>query len=511
MYPTHRHARRVFALLISLVACFWAPCEAKAAPDNVVTWMDGGTPNVSDAAQEWLREYGDTAHERWRQGGSKLYPPEEWKSNPSSAANKAAKADAKRFTGKLARVVSKGALRAVPFIGAGLTVYTICDYFSQGCFLFKRDEKADPGCLFNADNSMQICRTQQIHTLVIEGVEYGDFWMYTVNGSEAPGPVLVRACDSMAGFPGLPPLFTKDEVLNPNTYACDGAAVNPAYSGYYGDSAEFDGIASPADAAAADNSVQINVSNHFDNANRRELAEWLDAPEQTRIRQHIASEIDEDVKDPYIDGTRVPAPKTSETYEQYTARLKAAGLLGTLKFASSYHPAPAGTKPGRVFETSPEAGTTVEVGSTVVFRAVPLDGTGTDPGTGDDPATGPGSSPETPTHTQVGTPGPSGNYACPVAPASPNLTPLAINFSDKWPFGFVAWFGSVMTDLNSTGGAPNVELPTVGGHDWNLDLSPFNAEASVARTALGWAGSLFIVAWITQVALNRRITHETKD
>lgn len=495
--------RHLLQLLLPVLLLLCTPGAARAS-DGVVTYSSGGTSHISDEAAQWLEEYGDEVYDRWKNGGSKLYPPESWPS-PGSVAQTTAKKDAGAFAKKLALTASKGAMRAVPWIAVGLTAYQLCDLVHEGCWIFGRDEPAlPPGCESTMEGTYTLCRqvsdTPHVFETDFMGIPAGAYWLVTKDGTGTPS-LNVRDCDAFS----FPVLASELEAFPSATPCGDGSPSIPRRIEIMGWPADFDQVL-PLDSGAA-NTLTTTVSDRLDDATLDELAEWLDRPENHRTRTHIASEIDEDVPDPYVDGVRVPSPRSTETYDQYTDRLRAAGLLGTLRFANEYHPAPAGTKPGRVFEVSPDPGTKVGVGSVVTYRAAPMDGSSTEPS--DDTATGPGSSPDNPSHTQVGTPPASGTYTCPATIPTPNLTPLAISFTDKWPFGFIGWFGEVMADINGTGAAPVVTMPEIAGKTWTLDLGDFNEEAAVARTALGWMGSLFIVAWITQVALNRRITNET--
>lgn len=500
-----RAARRP-SITAPLLACFVVlglhatASTASAAPDNVVTIeKPGGGVTVTQGAEDFLRDYNASDDQRFRNGGRISEPPPNWPTDP--AVKEAAKKDGIKLAKRLGGTVAKGALRLVPWVGWGLVVYEVCDATGV-CKRFKR-EAIPPPVL----KGLWVIPTPQcgLTGVLPNGEAFDCFYSITYAGTNFPVGVGTNGCTDWGNPPYIhvTPAYTYEG--NPDAKCTDAGGKEqrfyPTRTYQYGTFAGPDALADDADGPA---DVTVNQPELYDQADWDEMAEWLDRPENATVRQHIAAEIDEDVPDPYTDGVRIPRPTTSEDYDQYVERLQSLGLRGRLRFANQYRPAPTGTRPGSVIRVDPEPGSRTRPGTEVVVDVMPRTGGVTDPDAGPGEGTGTGNT------TELNTPPVSDAppTQCTAAPPAPDFGPVMLPLGDKWPFGFPVWIGRILGDLSVTGTAPVVEMPEVAGASWTLDLSDWDGAAAIARTAIGWAGSLFIIAWITGLALNRRVTSQ---
>lgn len=180
----------------------------------------------------------------------------------------------------------------------------------------------------------------------------------------------------------------------------------------------------------------------------------------------------------------IPAPSSNtETYAQYVAQLRAAGLLGTItETILTQATASSAYGPNAAVGTTPAVGTQVAP-STAIAVAV---------------------NPDSTTSTTTG--------SAPVGPTLPGLTiPAAATPCNVFPFGIPCWVATEMGTIASAGPeAPafNFNLPAVvGGAAVSIDLNQshfgfdFKTVMDVVRPILLFASFLGIAVWLGGIAM----------
>lgn len=497
----------VAALVALLLMCALpnfaaAQTVSPGRPDGIVTrYKDPACTGptcgrtLTAEAKDYLRNFDKAASERMRNGQAardvaNSKPPPVLQPQVQEAA----KRDARRIITKAGSLVGRGALRAVPFIGWGLTAYEVCDALSR-CQWFGR-ETPEPDWSV-APNYSGWEMSDLPTSFFFNNVLYQDYYVMGPNGN---GQSFNYAEGCVAGRPPFPVIAELRTVYD---VPCSGSSTQTTVAirdGWWGTKAEMN--TAVAGAATADNthSIQTGELDLYPEEVADDFAAWVDQPEQATVRQRIAYELDEDVPNPSTEGVRIPAPLTTETYDAYLTRLQGLGLLGRVKLANEYRPAPAGTRPGAVYQVEPLPKTEVLEGTEVIVWAAPHTWEEPEPQPGE-PGTGEPGGPLGPplpgTDTDV--------QQCVTDWPSPNLEPLKLNLGGKWPFGFVAFILGYIEDISRVGEAPSFLLPEIAGYRQEIDLQRFSPYASLLRQGLAWVGSLFIVIWITGIALNRKL------
>jgi hypothetical protein len=204
----------------------------------------------------------------------------------------------------------------------------------------------------------------------------------------------------------------------------------------------------------------------------------------------------------------LPQPQVGETAAQYRNRLRSAGFVGTIVLIELSPGAMPGEPP--VFSTSEpvviRVGSpvtqTIDLGSPWNQETPPLASPSARIEIDQAPATWPPRSEGEAVPPGLG--GGTGGGSCdPWLEAQPDFGPLmALDFSDKFPFGLFVWVNGILGDFNTTPDAPSwsFDVPSLGGVDpgtFDVDLAFFDGYMSTIRTILTfvlWVGAVWYFA-----------------